>query len=127
MSLNRRSFLTGGLAGTAATALGAGLLTGGARADAHASADTTALPPSYPFHGKHQAGVLTPPPARKQNFACFAAWTVVTHDRPHHLALKPASRWVTCGSAPGIRQAGRGRPGQSRRTASVCAVSSVPR
>jgi len=29
---------------------------------------------SYPFHGIHQAGVLTPGPAAKQSFSCFAAF-----------------------------------------------------
>ncbi|HUK70522.1 MAG TPA: Dyp-type peroxidase [Streptosporangiaceae bacterium] len=104
MSLNRRSFLTGGLAGTAGAALGAGLLTGGARADAHAITDTRTLPPSYPFHGKHQAGVLMPPPAHKQNFACFAAFDTTTASRAELAGLMRAltqrARLLAAGGTP---------------------------
>ena len=61
MNVSRRNFLRGAAAGAAGTALTGGVLIGGARADADASA-TPAEPDSYPFHGPYQAGVLTPGP-----------------------------------------------------------------
>ncbi|TXR52875.1 iron uptake transporter deferrochelatase/peroxidase subunit [Quadrisphaera setariae] len=81
MDVNRRSFLRGGLAGGAGTALAAALAVGGARADAAAAAGNgsggsgggTAGPATYPFHGTHQAGVLTPGPSQKQRTAAFVA------------------------------------------------------
>ncbi|HUK72444.1 MAG TPA: twin-arginine translocation signal domain-containing protein, partial [Streptosporangiaceae bacterium] len=73
MNVSRRNFLKGAAAGTAGTALTAGVLGGGARADG-STAHTASAAASYPFHGPHQAGVLTPGPAGKQAFACFAAF-----------------------------------------------------
>lgn len=78
MDVNRRSFLRGGLAGGAGTALAAALAVGGARADAAAAAGNgsggeAAGPATYPFHGTHQAGVLTPGPSQKQRAAAFVA------------------------------------------------------
>jgi len=76
MSVSRRNFLKGAAAGTAGTALTGGVLIGGARADADAAAKGTTRQEaaSYPFHGVYQAGVLTPGPAAKQPYACFAAF-----------------------------------------------------
>ena len=80
MDVSRRNFLKGAAAGTAGTALAGGVLIGGARADA-APATAPATTESYPFHGLHQAGVLTPGPADKQAFACFAAFDVMAGSR----------------------------------------------
>ena len=75
MTVSRRSFIKGTVSGAAGTALAGGVLVGGARADADSAAgsgpDTKA---SYPYHGAHQAGVLTPGPSGKQPFACVAAF-----------------------------------------------------
>ena len=59
MSVSRRNFLKGAAAGSAGTVLAGGVLIGGARADGSTNA-APATPSSYPFHGSHQAGVLTP-------------------------------------------------------------------
>jgi deferrochelatase/peroxidase EfeB len=74
MSVSRRNFLRGTAAGAAGTALAGGVLAGSARADARTttSSDQSA---SYPFHGRHQSGVLTPGPADKQ-----PAMTIVSFD-----------------------------------------------
>ena len=80
-NVSRRKFLRGAAAGAAGTALTGGVLLGGARADADAgnsAASTTA--DSYPFHGANQSGVLTPGPAGKQPFSCFAAFDVDRRD-----------------------------------------------
>ncbi len=78
ISLSRRNFLKGAAAGAAGTALAGGVLAGGAHADARTS--DTAAPPvqeSFPFHGMHQSGILTPGPADKQNYSVFAAYDIV--------------------------------------------------
>jgi deferrochelatase/peroxidase EfeB len=82
MSVSRRNFLKGAAAGSAGTALAGGVLLGGARADARAAQDSgPAEAASYPFHGIHQAGVLTPGPAAKQPYACFAAFDSIAGSR----------------------------------------------
>jgi len=106
MNVSRRNFLRGAAAGAAGTALTGGVLIGGARADADASA-TPAEPDSYPFHGPYQAGVLTPGPAGKQAAACFAAFDV-TADGQGGLAplaglmrvLTERARFLTAGGTP---------------------------
>ena len=55
MNVSRRNFLKGAAAGTAGTALTAGVLAGGARADG-STAQRGSAAGSYPFHGNHQAG-----------------------------------------------------------------------
>jgi deferrochelatase/peroxidase EfeB len=80
MDVNRRNFLRAAAAGAATTALAGGLLAAGAEVDAHAdSSDQTAA--SYPFHGIHQAGILTPGPAEKQRFSTYAAFDVTAAGR----------------------------------------------
>lgn len=75
MTVNRRKFLKGAVSGAAGTALAGGVLIGGARADAQAARGSgPATESAYPFHGAHQAGVLTPGPGEKQPFACVAAF-----------------------------------------------------
>jgi deferrochelatase/peroxidase EfeB len=103
MNVSRRNFLVGAAAGTAGTALAGGVLIGGARADAAPSGTTTAAD-SYPFHGSHQAGVLTPEPAAKQAFACVAAFDA-TVDSTQGLAdlmraLTSRARFLTSGGTP---------------------------
>ncbi|HET8583814.1 MAG TPA: iron uptake transporter deferrochelatase/peroxidase subunit [Jatrophihabitans sp.] len=77
MSVSRRSFLKGTAAGAAGTALAGGMVLGGQHADAQAADDAIPTRGGYPFHGAHQAGVLTPGPADKQPYASFAAFDLV--------------------------------------------------
>src|SRR5262249_49803937 len=102
-SLNRRGFLRGGIAGTAGTALTAGLLAGGAHADAAAGQAET--PPSrYPFHGAHQPGLLPRPPSAKQAFSSFAAYDSMAGSRADLAALlrtlTARARFLSAGGVP---------------------------
>lgn len=86
MDLSRRKFLQGTATGAASTALAGGVLVGGARADANAAttAQGSAAPTevaSYPFHGPHQSGVLTPAPSGKQAFTCVASFNSTAADK----------------------------------------------
>jgi deferrochelatase/peroxidase EfeB len=103
MSVSRRNFLKGAVAGSAGTALTGGVLIGGARADGGTNA-APATSGSYPFHGTHQAGVLTPGPAAKQSFACFAAFDTIATSRPDLAdlmrVLTERSRFLTSGGTP---------------------------
>lgn len=103
MSLARRKFLLGAVAGTAGTALGGGVLLGGATADARAD-ETPPPPDSYPFHGPNQAGILTPGPADKQSYACVAAYDVVAGTGAGLAdlmrALTDRARLLTAGGTP---------------------------
>jgi len=103
MSVSRRNFLKGAVAGSAGTALTGGVLIGGARADGGTNA-APATSGSYPFHGTHQAGVLTPGPAAKQSFACFAAFDTIATSRPDLAdlmrVLTERSRSLTSGGTP---------------------------
>jgi deferrochelatase/peroxidase EfeB len=103
MSVSRRNFIKGAAAGTAGTALTAGVLAGGARADADAGGGQAA-PASYPFHGIHQAGVLTPGPAGKQACASFAAFDVAAASRAELAelmrTLTDRARFLATGGAP---------------------------
>jgi deferrochelatase/peroxidase EfeB len=111
MSVSRRIFLRGAAAGAAGAAVAAGTLAGGARADADAGR-TPGPAGSYPFHGPHQAGVLTPGPAAKQAASCFAAFDV-TAGRAAGLGelmrtLTDRARYLTTGgTAPDL---GIGQP-----------------
>ena len=106
MSVSRRNFLTGAAAGSAGTALAGGVLIGGARADARAAAADggPAETASYPFHGIHQAGVLTPGPAAKQPHACFAAFDSITGSRAELARLMQVltsrARFLATGGTP---------------------------
>jgi deferrochelatase/peroxidase EfeB len=103
MSVSRRNFLKGTAAGTAGTALTGAVLIGGARADA-GTPSSAAVPGSYPFHGAHQAGVLTPGPAGKQPYSCFAAFDTITSDQAGLAGLlrelTSRARFLTAGGAP---------------------------
>ena len=100
----RRTFLLGTAAGVAGTALAAGVLAGGARADARNAAGAPQAAGSYPFHGAHQAGILTPGPADKQDYACFAAFDVIAQDNKDLAGLMQAltgrARFLTAGGTP---------------------------
>ena len=103
MSISRRNFLKGAAAGSAGTALAGGVLIGGARVDA----STTQAPAevsSYPFHGIHQAGVLTPGPAAKQAFSCVAAFDSIATSKADLADLMRViterSRFLTSGGTP---------------------------
>jgi deferrochelatase/peroxidase EfeB len=82
VNINRRNFLKGTAAGAAGTALAGGVLIGGARADADAATNSGPVTEeSYPFHGVHQSGVLTPGPSGKQAFTCVAAFDSMASDK----------------------------------------------
>lgn len=104
MDVNRRSFLRGAAVGAAGTMLTGGLLVAGAAVDANASDAALTRPGSYPFHGVHQAGVLTPGPADKQPFTAYAAFDVTASGR-QGLAdllrtLTARARFLTTGGTP---------------------------
>ena len=105
MTVSRRNFLKGAAAGSAGTALAGGVLIGGARADARAAAaGQPAGAASYPFHGRHQAGVLTPGPAARQPYACFAAFDAITGSRAQLASLLQVltsrARFLATGGSP---------------------------
>ncbi|MBB5915345.1 deferrochelatase/peroxidase EfeB [Nocardia transvalensis] len=105
MNVSRRRFLSGAATGAAGTALTAGMLVEGARKDADAAAaDRPVAAPTYPFHGTHQAGILTPGPAEKQNATCYAAFdvTVARRDELAELmrSLTGRARFLTAGGTP---------------------------
>lgn len=90
-------------AGSAGTALAGGVLIGGARADG-STAQAPSAPRSYPFHGTHHAGVLTPGPAGKQSFACFAAFDSIAGSKAELAGLMQVltqrARFLTSGGTP---------------------------
>jgi deferrochelatase/peroxidase EfeB len=105
MSVSRRNFLRGAAAGAAGTALAGGMLIGGARADASAADTGPADQDSYPFHGPHQSGILTPAPGDKQNYTTVAAYDIVTGTGRAALAdllrtLTARARILTAGGPP---------------------------
>ena len=112
MNVSRRNFLKGAAAGTAGTALTAGVLAGGARADGSTAHGPSAAA-SYPFHGTHQAGVLTPGPAGKQAFACFAAFDTTAGSRAE--PGRPDAHAHQPGPVPDLRR----HPARSRRGAAA--------
>jgi len=86
VDLSRRKFLQGTATGAAGTALAGGVLIGGAHADANAAtaaqgSSTQVEEASYPFHGTHQSGVLTPAPSGKQAFTCVASFDSMAADK----------------------------------------------
>jgi deferrochelatase/peroxidase EfeB len=103
MDASRRHFLRGAAVGAAGTAITGAVLVEGTAVDANAV--TVAAPPNqYPFHGAHQAGILTPAPAQKQNFACHAALDVTAKDKgalsQALTALTERARFLTTGGTP---------------------------
>jgi deferrochelatase/peroxidase EfeB len=106
-SRGRRNFLFGTAAGVTGTALTAGVLAGGARADArHAAAAAPQAAASYPFHGPHQSGILTPGPSGKQDYATFAAFDITAQSRQDLTALLQTltsrARFLTAGGQPPV-------------------------
>jgi deferrochelatase/peroxidase EfeB len=81
MTMDRRAFLRGAVAGAAVVALPGGLAIVGAERVPRAPAATQPGQDSYPFHGPNQAGILTPGPAAKQAAACYAAFDVVAANK----------------------------------------------
>lgn len=112
MHLGRRRFLQGAAAGVGGTALVGGLMIGGARADSKAVDNSVPTRPDYPFHGEHQAGILTPGPDRKQAAASYASFTLLCADKAELTELMKTltarARALTAGGAPA--DAGVGEP-----------------
>ncbi|WP_327146272.1 iron uptake transporter deferrochelatase/peroxidase subunit [Nocardia sp. NBC_01327] len=105
MNLSRRRFLSGAAAGAAGTALTAGLVAEGARVDAAAAASgAPSAASSYPFHGVHQAGILTPGPADKQNASCYASFDVTASNKAELAELMKTltgrARFLTADNTP---------------------------
>ena len=105
MNINRRNFLKGTAAGAAGTALAGGVLIEGARADADAATvDGPVTEASFPFHGVHQSGVLTPGPSDKQAFTCVASFNSMASDKAALADLLQTvttrARFLTAGGAP---------------------------
>ena len=104
MNVTRRRFLQGAVAGAAGTALSAGLLAGGAQADANAADTSPPTADTYPFHGPHQAGILTPGPAAKQAASCYAAFDLTVASRAELVdlmkTLTTRARFLTTGGVP---------------------------
>jgi deferrochelatase/peroxidase EfeB len=105
MNVSRRNFLRGAAAGAAGTAVTGGVLIGGAHADADAgNSGQPALAASYPFHGAHQSGVLTPGPADKQPFSCFASFDTTAGSKADLAQLMQTlterARFLTAGGVP---------------------------
>lgn len=103
MDVSRRHFLRGAAAGTAGTAITGAVLLEGKAVDANAA--TVAAPPErYPFDAEHQSGILTPPPAEKQNFASHIAFDVTARDKAElartFAALTERARFLTSGGTP---------------------------
>ncbi|MEE6167381.1 MULTISPECIES: iron uptake transporter deferrochelatase/peroxidase subunit [unclassified Mycolicibacterium] len=103
MDVSRRHFLRGAAAGAAGTAITGAVLLEGKAVDANAA--TVAAPPErYPFHAEHQSGILTPPPAEKQNFASHIAFDVTAKDKAGlaqtFAALTERARFLTAGGTP---------------------------
>ena len=98
--VGRRSVLRGALA---AGAVGAGALASMGAAEASGSpspGDGSGSAPSYPFHGVHQSGVVTP----KQRCAAFVAFDVTAADRAGltglFRTLTERLRFLTTGGVP---------------------------
>ena len=77
-----------GAAGAGALATGAGVAVATRAADAGEPSTPTDASGGYPFHGVHQAGIVTP----AQDRLHFAAFDVTTHDRTELVQL--LERWT---------------------------------
>ncbi|MCD0482552.1 iron uptake transporter deferrochelatase/peroxidase subunit [Streptacidiphilus sp. ASG 303] len=106
--VGRRSFLRGALAAGAAGAAAGAAAVGAAETARASSPAGTGPAPAVPFHGRHQAGVLTPP----QRHGVFAAFDVTARDRGELAGLlrtlTDRLRLLTAGGAP--EPAGVGAP-----------------
>ncbi|TSE00287.1 Dyp-type peroxidase [Skermania sp. ID1734] len=103
MDVNRRNFLKGAAVGVSGAAITGATLVHGAQVDGTATPQS-ANPPSYPFHGVNQAGILTPGPSYKQAFSCYAAFDVIARDRKDlaglFKTLTARARFLTAGGTP---------------------------
>lgn len=106
MTLSRRNFLLGTAAGAAGAVLTGGVLMEGVRQDDEATTAATGevTEASYPFHGVHQAGILTPGPSGKQPASCYAAFDSTATSRAALVdlfrALTRRARFLTTGGTP---------------------------
>jgi deferrochelatase/peroxidase EfeB len=105
VNINRRNFLKGTAAGAAGTALAGGVLIGGAHADADAATVSGPVTEaSYPFHGVHQSGVLTPGPGDKQAFTCVASFNAAASGKAELADLlrtvTERARFLAAGGTP---------------------------
>jgi deferrochelatase/peroxidase EfeB len=107
VDVHRRTFLKGTAAGAAGTALAGGVLIGGAHADADAAGSGAAAATetaAYPFHGRYQSGVLTPPPSGKQAYTCVASFDTLAADKAALAGLLQTvtarARFLTAGGTP---------------------------
>lgn len=103
---DRRSLFRGAAVGAASTALAGGTLAiTQESAGAAVFADGLA---SYPFHGPHQAGILTPDPAHKQRAACFASFDLTAGSRSELAdlmrTLTARNRFLATGGQPPLPQ-----------------------
>jgi deferrochelatase/peroxidase EfeB len=115
--IGRRSFLAGAFAaGAAAAGTGAAVVAGtgdAAGTDTDAGTGTGGAGRVVPFHGVHQAGILTPPPAA----AMFASFDVVASNRAELTDLLATitsrARFLTVGGTPVVDQGAAGPPPDS--------------
>ena len=102
--VSRRSLLAGGAAGLVAGVAGAsGLHRAASAADAGSGAAAVRDGArTMPFHGRHQAGIVDPPPPA----AVFAAFDVIAPGPPDladvFRTLTTRARFLTAGGAPAI-------------------------
>nr|WP_239333748.1 iron uptake transporter deferrochelatase/peroxidase subunit [Frankia sp. CiP3] len=96
-ALGRRSFLAGALAAGAAVGAGGTVLATTANADDGSPRSSDEV---VAFHGTHQAGIITPPPAA----AVFASFDAITTDRAGLVDLfrtiTERARFLTAGGTP---------------------------
>lgn len=104
MNVNRRSFIKGTAAGAAGAALAGGVVVGGAYADDKGTESSTGSDDTYPFQGRHQSGILTPPPSEKQAALTMASFTVTATNRAQLAELLKTitkrARYLTAGGIP---------------------------
>jgi deferrochelatase/peroxidase EfeB len=99
-ALRRRSFLRGAAAGAAGVAVAGGAVAGAAAAFADDGDGSTGSGRVIPFHGAHQAGILTKP----QNYATFVSFNATADNRAELIelfhTLTERARFLTAGGTP---------------------------
>lgn len=101
MNLERRSFLKGAVvSGLAGIAAGSVVTAAATEASSTAGVESAAQDQRIPFHGEHQAGILTPQPRH----AMFASYDVIARDRNELIELlrtvTERARFLTAGGTP---------------------------
>ena len=105
--MDRRTFLKGAAAGAVGVALSGGLVI--VRDEQPQLPQQPAVPPqpgdqTYPFHGRNQAGILSPAPDSKQAAACFAALDILAGSKAELADLLKTitkrARYLTTGVDP---------------------------